>query len=130
MTTRVPSVHKLETELNLDRETARKIRAIFKGKLDPRTVEQTDKWVRRGHSNPSEIEQRLHAADVLLGTHGVEVLDSNREDFWRHAPEVYYCNAGDTYAATLCYEPAYDRVTIASWGDMLEWYEKRGVKFE
>lgn len=50
----------------------------------------------------------------LLRTFGVEYLGRNK----RTNDEVYYCNAGDTYATTVLFVGPYLRV--GCWGDLVE----------
>jgi hypothetical protein len=66
----------------------------------------------------------LHAIDRALGTHGVESLGPVDDE---HGPPFLYCNAGDTYAATLIYDRDADELTIGCWGDALEAYEREAV---
>jgi len=79
-----------------DAETAERIARIIDGDEDPRDVPETDAWVRSCYHEPDHEEQAIHAADVLLGTYGVEGWAS--ED---GRSGVSYCNTGDTYAPTL-----------------------------
>jgi hypothetical protein len=55
-----------------------------------------DEWVRRCYHEPSDEEQRLHAADCFLGTGGVEGQCSGdgRSGY-------SYCNTGESYDDTL-----------------------------
>jgi hypothetical protein len=50
----------------------------------------------------------------LAGFHGVETLGVHT----RSSKEVRYCDAGDTYAPTLCFMGR--RMFIGSWGDLIE----------
>jgi hypothetical protein len=79
-----------------DADTAARIVRFIDGDEDPRSVPETDAWVRACYHEPGADEQALHAADVLLGTYGVEgwASDDGRSG-------VSYCNAGDTYEPTL-----------------------------
>lgn len=52
--------------------------------------------------------------DRILRTHGVEYLGINK----RTKAEVYYCNAGDTYATTVLFVGPHLRV--GCWGDLVE----------
>lgn len=54
------------------------------------------------------------AIDEILGTHGVEYLGFTK----RTTHEVYYCNAGDTYATTILFIGPHLRV--GCWGDLME----------
>lgn len=54
------------------------------------------------------------AIDAVLRTYGVEYLGRNK----RTNDEVYYCNAGDTYATTVLFVGPHLRV--GCWGDLVE----------
>jgi hypothetical protein len=59
------------------------------------------------YNRPGLTDLRMTVIDDLLETHGVEG-DENIE----------YCNAGDTYAPTICYYQG--RFVVSSWGDIIE----------
>jgi hypothetical protein len=114
---RFPSIETLMRIPGCTREVATKIRAIMKGELDPRTIEQTDRWVRTCFHDPHIIEQRLHAIDVLLDTHGVEALGTSESTRW---PQYSYCNAGDPYALTVIRNHARGSWYVGAWSDIVE----------
>lgn len=58
------------------------------------------------------VKRRL--VNHLGGFHGVESLGTHR----RNGKTVWYCNAGDTYAPTLCFNGR--RLFVACWGDLIE----------
>lgn len=98
-TTRIPlrraaSIKSLMQIKDVTEEDAKAIRAIW----------HTDRY--RGRARP--------AIGKLLGTHGLEYLGRTKRT--RH--EVYYCNAGDTYATTILFVGPHLRV--GCWGDMVE----------
>ena len=105
-----PSIKTLET-IAPDRETAKQIRGIIDGSIDPETIPATAQWVRDCYNRPSDNELRMHAADVLLGNFGVEAFET------RHGG-CEYSNAGDAYAATLIFYRG--RYSVACWGDIAE----------
>lgn len=61
----------------------------------------------------SRREARV-AVDKLLRTHGVEYLGVHK----RTGQEVWYCNAGDSYASTVIFAGLSMRV--GCWGDFVE----------
>lgn len=71
--------------------------------------------VRYGH--PTQY-LRMAAVDRLIETHGVETFRTRRRNL-----RVIYCNAGDTYAATLLRVGRHYRV--GCWGDIAERYGVR-----
>lgn len=52
--------------------------------------------------------------DKLIDTHGVEFLGVHRETGY----DVYYCNAGDTYATTILFHGL--NMWVGCWGDLVE----------
>lgn len=52
--------------------------------------------------------------DRQIATHGVEFLGIHK----RTGEDVYYCNAGDTYATTIIFIGP--RLTVGCWGDLVE----------
>jgi hypothetical protein len=70
--------------------------------------------VRYGHDTPT---LRLEAVGEVLGMHGVEEFRTKR------GVRVLYCNAGDTYAATVLRVGRHYRV--GTWGDVAETYGTR-----
>lgn len=57
---------------------------------------------------------KMELINQLGEYHGVEFLGNMKRD---NAP-VYYCNAGDTYAATIVFIGT--RMTVTTWGDLVE----------
>lgn len=76
------------------------------------------------NSTMSRTTLVLHAVDIILGTYGVEAL--GEADNPGYAPDYEYCNAGDTYATTLIYKRATDRLFIGCWGDIAEKFRDVG----
>ena len=96
-----------------DIRNARRVWRILRGDEDPESVPETAEWVRQCYHRPSEDELRLHAADVLLGTHGVEGFELPDGSF------LSYCNTGDSYGFTIVHTD--DTGFVAStWADELE----------
>ena len=116
---RCPTVKRMVRELNISTEQARTVRGLVKGSIDPESVEATADWVRQCYHRPSDDELIQHAVDVTLETFGTEALwgDSCTQ------PEYVYCNAGDTYAATMIWRWdgwGWSDPFIACWGDIAE----------
>ncbi len=80
-----------------DADTAAKIASMIRGDTDPLTVgTRADAYARQCYHEPGRDLLILYAADELLGTCGIEGwADEDGRD------GVSYCNAGDTYDATL-----------------------------
>lgn len=127
----VPTVEAVMT-IGCDRETAEKVVAILDGTLSP--VEASSAcaaWVRQCYHKPDirKHEAKLMACADLLGMHdtcGLDVEDAGHytDEGIRMCPPFSYANAGDTYVATLARDHARGQWVIASWGDLLEEYER------
>ncbi len=130
---RAPTVKRLLAAFpDLERASARLIRKLAKATDDrdalaaliEKHCPATHAYARSCFNDPFasrmwRVTMALHAIDTLLGTHGVESLGegSSSEGF---APPFEYCNAGDSYAATLVYKRASDRLFVGCWGDIAE----------
>ena len=72
-----------------------------------------------------EIESAMEVADAILGGHGVELLrefDDERAGY--EDPWGYYVNMGDTYATTLVWLSNGPRFVVASYGEIIEAWER------
>jgi len=126
---RAPSIKTLTESLRLSAENAKLVRAIaaaaddgdkLKALVDAQ-VPGTSKYVRSMHSDPYRSRLwrttvALHAMNEVVGTYGVESLGPPRSG--DYAPPYEYLNAGDTYAGTLIYDRAGDRLFFGTWGDI------------
>jgi hypothetical protein len=117
---RKPSVKTLRTAFGIDRETACTIREAMElpQGLDSRSAEHG--WA---------IEQAMCAISGLLDMHGVESLradeysDLPHDAFWWDTVALY-CNAGDTYVATIVYDVLRGTFRVTSFGDWVETAER------
>jgi hypothetical protein len=101
----------------VDARTAWRIFLLLTGEADPEQVEQTAAWIRQCYNRPSGSELALHAADVLLGTSGIEGIELPDGSF------LSYANTGETYAGTVVH--TYDEGFYwSSWGDEVERMER------
>lgn len=115
---------------NLTDKQALLIRKLAKAVNDGETLRgiintqcpKTAAGERQMHSDPyySGMWRRtmaLRAIDETLGTFGVEPLGPvDMHD----GPPHEYCNAGDSYAATIIYTSKTDTLRIGCWGDIAE----------
>ena len=112
----LPSAKRMISDLNIDRETANKIRAIMQGGREvalqhPRTAA----WRNRCYSEPWISKLRMSAIDEVLGTYGVEYIPEGHN---AKSPAILYCNTGDTYDETIMLING--RFVIGCWGDIVE----------
>jgi hypothetical protein len=107
---RYPSIKTIETRLNLDQETATKVRGLIDGSIDPETVPETVAWIDQCYHRPSDYGLIMHAIDAVLENYGVCRLNSRYR----------FSNTGDTYAPTVILDNETGRFLITSWGDLVE----------
>ena len=114
-----PSIEKLTTEVRLDCEPEL-IRAIWKA-ASAEEIKSVYPDVINLPPNPSPISSARPLSDLkrqainhAAGFFGVEYLGTHK----RNGRSVYYCNAGDTYAPTLCFIGPW--LIVSTWGDMIE----------
>lgn len=93
MPRRAASVAMLCTLKDVTPEIARKIRHVWK---------------------EYKLKEARETVDKLFETHGVEFLGIDR----RSGVDVYYCNAGDTYAPTILFKGT--TLFVSTWGDLVE----------
>ena len=112
---RCPNVKTLN-ELKLDCEPGL-IRAIWKAKHHAelcRIYPDAEELARSFHRSPPLRLLKRAAIDCAGGYFGVEYLGQCR----RTGQHVYYCNAGDTYAPTLCFKG--NNLFVSTMGDLIE----------
>lgn len=114
---RVPSLRSLTEAFGED--AARPLRILLKGETNPVDISPaTDTWVRSCFNAPSWREQARHAADWILGNHGIEhIRDRNGNAV------CSYSNTGDSYGVTLLFVG--ENVSIGDYGTWVESYERR-----
>jgi len=104
---------------------------IMRGRVDPakhpRRFPRAAEWVRSCYHPPRPRELKLAALDELLGTYGVEVIQSLEAwtDSYHGSIIASYLNTGDTYAPTLLLDHEQERWKLTSWGGFYEDWEAR-----
>jgi hypothetical protein len=122
---KLPSVKTIMTIPGVDRATALKVRDMlecyhYRDNVEAKVQElgcvNTLKWIDSCYNLPEDYTVIMSACDELLGTCGVESFETADGDY------VDYCNTGDTYATTICYDGTTGRFMVASWGYLAEKY--------
>lgn len=103
-------------------ERADKLALLLSGELAPEDVPETSSWIRQCYNRPSDEELEMHAANVLLEGHGVEMI-SALEIGDGMDPCIEYVNQGDPYIPTLAWHDG--EVFFTGYGDLLEAIEQR-----
>lgn len=124
MTRRAAATHNITQIKDVTDADAKRVRAIWKAvKTDDllalypdKRAEMLDRIIEAKTSRRYRQLQRELINDVI-GTCGVEHLGYDR----RANRHIYYCNAGDTYATTICFVG--DSLVVRCWGD----YAERGT---
>lgn len=73
-----------------------------------------EEWEARNGTHPAQLQEKMDAVDMILGTHGVCFLGEMRGS----GNAVYYCNAGDPYATTVIFSGR--NLRVGCWGDLAE----------
>ena len=97
-----PPAVKLSAQLDLNLDTAKKLRAAIKEGYE----------LERGHYSHSVVEFMERIGKIADFHYGVESL-------YPEKPHIFYLNAGDTYATTLIFNYEQDRFTLGCWGDLV-----------
>lgn len=114
---RTPSMKTLTTGLGIDGPTARIVREILQGKLDPCEVSPAaDRYRLSCFNPPDRYMLKLCAINEVLGLHGVEYVPKGSN---QRSPGFEYLNTGDSYAATLIRIDG-GGYRVCSWGDLVE----------
>jgi len=114
---RIPSMRTLTAGLQIDGPTARIIREILQGKLDPCEVSPAAKAYRDAcYHPPDRYMLKLYACNEILGSHGVEYVKPGRGN---RSPGFEYLNMGDTYTTTLVRIDG-GGYRITDWGSIVE----------
>lgn len=126
MISRVPSVQTIKAIGWLNKvgdpdEIARKVRKVLLAAVRAPENRALDGTIKRRAAWDALVE-----VDKILETHGVEVLARESGAPARH----YYCNAGDTYTATILFSCVSGSFRVACWGDVVEAEERRGIKYK
>ena len=116
---RYPTVKRIACELNVDNDTAKRIRGLMDGSIDPETSESVQRWLRQCYHRPNDTELKMCAIDDTFETHGVEAIMSENGIRCRAA----YCNTGDTYCTTILFDYRSGTFKLTSWGDFVEAYK-------
>jgi hypothetical protein len=139
----IPSVKTIKSIDYLDRvhgcdrdKTALVIRKILDDRLDPLEYIEScqDKDISGAHwitfdipyyvERYSKIEQKLWAINQILECHGVEGINNHSGH-----TDLAYCNTGETYDNTVCYDYRKDKFVITSYGDWVERNDPNGTKY-
>jgi hypothetical protein len=114
---KVPSQQRLVDAFGISREQANTLREVLSGKLDPETFDS----VRRLPDGYRWLDKALEAANEILGTYGVEAIQSETSwvPYWMDIVALYL-NAGDTYNPTLLYNRLTGTLNLTTYGDFVE----------
>ena len=113
----IPSLKTLCETFQIDGPTARLVREVLQGALDPCEVSQQAKALEQASYHPQkDYVLKLEAVNELVGGHGVEYVPQGTN---AKSPAFYYLNMGDTYTPTLV-RTGSKRYRVACWGDLVE----------
>ena len=116
----IPSIKTLEDRFP---GKGKVIRGLMDGSIPPDAFSFVRDWERQCFHPPSDAENIMEAINEVLDGYGVEGVDLSER--WACFD---YVNMGDAYSATVCYVPSEDRFIVTTWGDLVEYFERKGVK--
>jgi hypothetical protein len=102
------------------------IRDLLTKKTKTSDYKTVNQWIEKCLFPPCYVERLEKALNEILEGYGSEAIFSSDN---QTVPCFTYVNLGDTYTTTLIRD--YDKETwiISSWGDYLEYKEKKGFQF-
>ena len=119
------SVTFLVSTLNIDVSTAKTVKGLIEGLIDPESFESVERWVSQCYNKPNDVELRLTAINEVLECYGVEAITSEDwTDSYHCNIRASYCNSGDSYVPTVirCHK---DKKFIV--GCIADYIEKAGL---
>lgn len=82
--------------------------------------------VRKALEEAKNPDAALEAVNALIHGHGIESIRGDYQvDRYYYDIVALYVNMGDSYAATLLYETDTSQWHVLSYGDWVEWKEKK-----
>jgi hypothetical protein len=110
----------ISTLLNVDKETAKIIKKVINGKIDPETFSDVRKWADQCYNLPSQYELIQGALNQIIGTYGTESIVEDNWKSYYHNINFIYCNTGDIYQSTIIFDTENGIFFIGSVGDVME----------
>ena len=105
---------------NMTKENALLIVQLANGSISDNKFETlVSKRVDECYNRPSDVQLTMYAINKILGTYGVEGFGYYSQNDIYSVDFAHYCNAGDTYLATICHDPE-NGYTINDWGSIYE----------
>lgn len=120
------SLVQISVLLNVDRETAKQIKGLISGKIDPMLFDAVSKWVSQCHNTPRDCELIHEALNALLGTCGVESMEIGGkwiDPFFRYI-NFLYMNNGQSYDNTIIFDCDTWKYFIGTTGDITEYFDR------
>lgn len=110
------SIKSLESLQGVDRDLAKRIRAVWRGDLAAvrKAYPEADQLRAQYYHPPGAREFRMAVINRLFGTYDVGFLGEHK----RNREEVFYCDAGDPYTGTILFIGP--RLVVGCWGDLVE----------
>lgn len=120
-----PSERRLMDELGVDRETAKQIRGLIRGEIEPESIERVRQYSDSCYHIPGFLTLTLEALNVILQGHGIEAIRGRYVDRYWDDIQFEYVNMGDTYIPTIGYDTERKRFVLTTWGDFVEHNRRR-----
>jgi hypothetical protein len=102
------------------------VRAIINGEIPPCEFDAVRTWIHACYNRPAYASLKLCALNEVMEGYGVEgIYKVNDERI------ATYVNMGETYTATVVYRDDTQRHwDIISMGDLVELYERKGIRIK
>ncbi len=122
---RFPSVKTIQSRLGVERETAKTIRGLMDGSIDPYTFQSVQTWVERCYNEPTAQECEIVAINEVMRGFGDEAITGETwVDSFHCNIIAVYVNMGDPYSGTVLYDTERGSYAVCTWGDWVETYER------
>ena len=118
MSDTIYGLNRLIKDQRLTPKQEKQIRGLIRGDIEPDDFDSVSAWLFQCHNRPSDTELIMKAINEVLETHGVEAIWN--PDFSEKWPQFTYCNTGDTYVLTVCYDYFERKFIVTSCGDLVE----------
>jgi len=102
MSNTIYGLNRLIKDQRLTPKQEKQIRGLIRGDIEPDDFDSVSAWIFQCFNRPSEVALIMKAIDEVLETSGVESI--NNPEFSEDSPQFTYCNTGDLYALTVCYD--------------------------
>ena len=116
------TIQNISSYLGIDRETARLVKNLIRGKIDPEIFPNVEQWVNSCYNEPSATGKILEALNSILKGSCIEAIENERKwiDHYYMYINYLYINSGDVYNPTIFFDTKEEKFFLSSFGDVVE----------